>query len=58
MKTREWEKGWLDKTLDQADKAVKNWPKWMQALELRYPLYNNKKEETECLIEKERKKRS
>ena len=33
----EWGEGWLDEILDQADEAVKEWPEWMQAPEMRYP---------------------
>ena len=28
---------WLDKILDEASKAVKKWPKWMQRSEYRHP---------------------
>jgi len=33
-----WEKGWLDEILDQADRAVQDWPEWMRDLRLRYPM--------------------
>jgi hypothetical protein len=32
-----WEKGWLDEILNQAEQEVQSWPNWMQRPEYRHP---------------------
>jgi hypothetical protein len=41
-----WEKGWLDEVLNQADQVVQSWPDWMREPELRYPLNRRNREKT------------
>jgi hypothetical protein len=32
-----WENGWMDEILNQAEREVQSWPRWMQRPEYRYP---------------------
>ena len=43
-----WENGWLDEILNQAEQEVKSWPNWMQRPEYRYPFQHR-----EVLLNKE-----
>jgi hypothetical protein len=37
MYKNNWEKGWLDEILNQAEQEVQSWPSWMQRPEYRHP---------------------
>jgi hypothetical protein len=45
MGDQNWEEGWLDEVLSQADQVVQSWPSCMREPEMRYPL--NRHRETQ-----------